>query len=65
MTNPFNLVMRVRMHRAVPHFSVVLHSMVLNWTRGRVPFIIPIPEFEIRDRSIYTCSLLVVPKPRN
>jgi len=53
------------MHRVVPIFSVVLHGMVLNWAQGKVPFIIPISEFEMRDRSHYTCRLLIVPKPRN
>ena len=55
----------VRVHRAVLHFSMVLHGMVLNWAKGRVPFIVTISELEMRDRSSYTCRLLIVPKPKN
>ena len=53
------------MHRAVACFCMVLHSMVLNWAQGRLPFITPISEFEMRDRSSYTYRLLIEPKPRN
>jgi hypothetical protein len=44
---------------------MVLHGMVLNWAQGRVPFIIPMSEFEMRDRSSYSCRLLIMPKPKN
>jgi len=46
-------MVRVRMHRAVPCFPMFLHGLVLNWAQGRVPFIISISEFEMRDKQLH------------
>jgi len=39
------MMVGVRMHKSVPHFSMVLHGMVLKWAKERIRFIIPISEF--------------------
>ena len=41
------------MHRAVPCFPMFLHGLALNWAQGRVPFIISISEFEMRDKQLH------------
>jgi len=47
------------------HHFLHISRIRVNWAQVKVPFIISISEFEMRDRSHYTCRLLIVPKPRN